>query len=199
MSEEKCPPQDPPEPSPHREILLRVFLETFDRYVRSIAEISAETGVSGLTVETLMAYCVALPEADELIYGFICGDRTLFPDQVRDVLDRDTRRLELEPTELAWGAPLAATFDKGPDHGKTPNLETFIRENRQIFRQVGDSPKSFLVRWVMLHLMERAQARERGHRVVHEFFTAHPEVFERLHALTKSPSHHRKIAAGVRP
>ena len=186
MSDEKRPPQAAAEPSPHREILLRVFLETFDRYVRSIAEISAETNVSGLTVEALMAYSVALPEADELIYGFIRGDRTLFPDQVRDILDRDTRRLELEPAELSPAAPLAATSENRPDRGRTPNLEKFIRENRQIYRQVEDSPKSFLVRWVMLHLMERAQARERGHRVVHEFFAAHPEFSERLRGLMLS-------------
>jgi len=183
MPDEKRYPQDPSEPSPHREILLRVFLETFDRYVRSIAEISAETGASGLTVETLMAYCVALPEADELIYGFIRGDRTLFPDQVRDILDHDTRRLELEPTEPAQVVPLVANREKSPERRETPNLEKFIRENRPIFRHIEDSPKSFLARWVMLHLMERAQARERAHRVVHEFFAAHPEFSERLRAL----------------
>jgi hypothetical protein len=40
----------------------------------------------------------------------------------------------------------------------------------------------------MLHLMERAQARERGHRVIHEFFADHPEYRERLRALAMKPS-----------
>jgi hypothetical protein len=174
-------------PSPHRKVLLRVFLETFDLYVRSVAEISAETGAPGPTVETLMAYCLSLPEADELIYGFIRGDLTLFPDQVRDLLDRDTRRLELDPAEPP-SPPLARKSGSSVQAERPPNLEKFIRENRQIFRQVEDSPKSFLVRWVMLHLMERAQARERGHRVVHEFFAAHPEFSERLCALALKSS-----------
>ncbi len=197
MADHKPPPQNaPPGPSPHREILLRVFLETFDLYVRSVAEIAAETGLPGLTVETLMAYCLALPEADELIYGFIRGDLALFPDQVRDLLDRDTRRLELEPagpppedrpaTPLARKLGAPAQAERRPDRGS--NLEKFIRENREIFRQVEGSPKSFLVRWVMLHLMERAQARERGHRVVHEFFADHPEFRERLRSLAMKPS-----------
>src|SRR5580658_2132087 len=125
MSDNNRRPQNPPGLSDHREILLRVFLETFDRYVRSLAEISAETGVSGLTVETLMAYCVALPEADELIYGFIHGDRTLFPDQVRDILDRDTRRLELEPAEPGPAAVPAAALGTREGRSGTPNLERF--------------------------------------------------------------------------
>jgi hypothetical protein len=187
----KCPPKSV-SPPPHRKVLLRVFLETFDLYVRSVAEISAEMGIRGLTVETLMAYCLALPEADELIYGFIRGDRTLFPDQVRDLLDRDTRRLELESAEALPATPYArkpglqTPADSSLNRGS--NLETFIRQNRLIFRQVEDSPKSFLVRWVMLHLMERAQARERGHRVVHEFLAAHPEFSERLRALALKSS-----------
>ena len=190
MPDQNRPKKDSPPPSCHREIVLRVFLETFDLYVRSVAEISAETGFSGLSVETLMAYCLALPEADELIYGFIRGDLVLFPDQVRDLLDRDTRRLELEPAEppndrpaigLAQKRGAPAQDTRRSDRGS--NLEKFIRENREIFRQVEDSPKSFLVRWVMLHLMERAQARERSHRVVHEFLADHPEFSERLREL----------------
>ena len=189
MSHDNRPTQSLPEPLPHREILLRVFLETFDLYARSVAEIAAEMGISGLTIETLMVYCLALPEADELIYGFIRGDPTVFPDQVRDLLDGDTRRLELNATESRQDSPATPMaqkqgfpeqIERQPSRGS--NLENFIRENRQIFRQVEDSPKSFLVRWVMLHLMERAQARERGHRVVHEFFADHPEFRERLRA-----------------
>jgi hypothetical protein len=189
MSHDNRPAQSLPEPLPHREILLRVFLETFDLYARSVAEIAAETGISGLTIETLMVYCLALPEADELIYGFIRGDPAVFPDQVRDLLDGDTRRLELDATESRQDSPATPIAPKQgfPEHierqpSRGSNLENFIRENRQIFRQVEDSPKSFLVRWVMLHLMERAQARERGHRVVHEFFVDHPEFRERLRA-----------------
>lgn len=181
----------PSDPSPQREVPLRVFLETFDLYIRSVSEISAETGICGLSVETLMAYWLALPEADELIYGFIRGDPTLFPNQVRDLFDRETRRLELDPAEppqMRSTTPIAATAGAPNGDGNGPrrgsNLENFIKENPEVFRQVQDSPKSFLVRWVMLHLMERAQARERGQRVVHDFFADHPEYRERLRVLT---------------
>jgi len=183
----------PPLSSPHREILIHVFLETFDLYVRSAAEIAAETGLPGLTVETLMAYCLALPEADELIYGFIRGDPALFPELVRDLLDRDTRELELEPagpahkdraaTPLARKLGVSDNSERRADTGRGSNLDNFIRKNAETFRQVDGSPKAFLVRWVMLHLMERSQARERGHRAVHEFFADHPEFSERLRAL----------------
>jgi hypothetical protein len=67
-------------------------------------------------------------------------------------------------------------------------LVNFIKDNPEVYRQVQDSPKAFLVRWVMLHLMERAQARERGHRVVHEFFSNHPEYRESIRALAMKPS-----------
>jgi hypothetical protein len=181
--------------SSQRDILLRVFLETFDLYLRSVSEISAETGICGLGVETLMAYWLALPEADELIYGFIRGDFTLFPNQVRDLFDRETRRLELDPAEAPQmhpatpiAAKVGAANGNGKGHPRGSNLENFIKENPEVFRQVQDSPKSFLVRWVMLHLMERAQARERGHRVIHEFLSHHPEYRDRLRALAIKPS-----------
>jgi hypothetical protein len=177
----------------HREVLIRVLLETFDLYIRSVAEIAAETGLPGLTVETLMAYCLALPEADELIYGFIRGDLAHLTDQVRDLLKRDTRRLELEPagpgpggraaTPLARKLSVPAHGGRRADADLGSNLDNFIRDNLETFRQVDGSPKPFLVRWVMLHLMERAQARERGQRAVHEFFANHPEYSERLRAL----------------
>jgi hypothetical protein len=187
--------ESPCDPSSQREVLLRIFLETFDLYLRSVSEISAETGIRGLSVETLMAYWLSLPEADELIYGFIRGDLTLFPNQVRDLFDRETRRLELDPDEappMHPTTPIAAKSGaangdrRGPRRGS--NLVNFIKDNPEVYRQVQDSPKAFLVRWVMLHLMERAQARERGHRVVHEFFSNHPEYRESIRALAMKPS-----------
>jgi hypothetical protein len=194
MSGKKFPPEE--EPSgipPHREITLRVLLETFDLYVQSVAEITAETGLPSVTVEILMAYCLALPAADELIYGFIRGDQALFPDPIRDLLARDTRRLELEPPAPAHEdgprTPLARRLGTHADAtrrgagSEESELNQYIRKNPEIARQVEGSPKPFLARWVMLHLMERAQARERGRRVVHEFLAGHPEFSERLRAL----------------
>jgi len=187
--------ESPCDPSSQREVLLRVFLETFDLYLRSISEISAETGIRGLSVETLMAYWLSLPEADELIYGSIRGDLTLFPNQVSDLFDRETRRLELDPDEappMHPTTPIAAKSEAANGDRREPrrgsNLLNFIRDNPEVYRQVQDSPRAFLVRWVMLHLMERAQARERAHRVVHEFFPHHPEYRESIRALEMKPS-----------
>ena len=156
-----------------------------------------------------MAYCLALPEADELIYGFIRGDLALFPGSgPRPARPRHppartrTRRAAARRPSGHPARPEArrppAQAERRPDGGS--NLEKFIRENREIFRQVDGSPKSFLVRWVMLHLMERAQARERGHRVVHEFFADHPEFRERLRvpgheALRPEPTVAREFTA----
>lgn len=164
------------EPPPTREVLLRVFLETFDRYLRAAAEISAETGVPAPSIETLMAYCLSLPETDEIIYGFLRGDRSLFPDQARDLLDRDTRRLELDYTE-----PTEASEPR-------PTLDAFIKANQAVFCQVEGSPKTFMARWIMLHLMERTQARERGQRVIQEFLSAHPEFAQRLRTAAMRPA-----------
>lgn len=164
--------------------------ETFDLYVRSVAQIAAETGLSHeLTVEVLMAYSLALPEADELIHGFIRGDLSLFPpaEENRLIVERDTRRLELEATDPQSRAatPLGRKLDprRKIEDGivrseKSSDLDTFIQANAEVHRQVRSSSHDFLVRWVMLHLMEAARARERVHRIAHEFwaqFPSHPQ------------------------
>jgi hypothetical protein len=165
-----------------------VTTETFDLYVRSVAQITAETGLSQeLTVETLMAYSLALPEADELIHGFIRGDLTLFPaaDENRRIMERETRRLELETPapETRATTPLGRKLDpRRKIEGsivrseRESELDTFIRDNPEVQRQVRSSSHEFLVRWVMLHLMETAQARERVHRIAHDFWSRFPRI-----------------------
>ena len=191
---DEAPASSPPVASDasRRAVVLDILLGTFDLYVRSVAEIAAETGLSGeLTVETLMAYAVALPEADELIHGFIRGDQTLFPpaEQNRELVDRDTRRLELEAPVPEWRPatrlgrklePRPSSSDARPHPERTSELDRFIKENPEIFRQVCTSSHPFLVRWVMLHLLEAAQARERVHRIAHEFWKQFPDVRQRV-------------------
>jgi len=181
-----------------KEVTLRVFLEIFDRYVRSVAEITAEAGLSDeLTVEALMAYCIALPEADELVLGFLRGDMTMFSmeEQTRYVVERDTRFLELEPVipasenaaakassrlDKALAQRRAARGDVPASPAKTQEIETFIRKNPEIFRHVRDSSHEFLVRWVMLYLMQVTKARERGHKVAHGFWRRFPGIGKRI-------------------
>ena len=183
--------------------------ETFDLYVRSVAQIAAETGLSQeLTVEALMAYSLALPEADELIHGFIRGDLTLFPpaEENRLIMERDTRRLELETPapESRPTTPLGRKLDpqRRIDQGgirseRTSQLDGFIQENPEVYRQVRASSHAFLVRWVMLHLMEAAQARQRVHRIAHDFWAQFPQVRQAIDTGLGKPS--PKPTRAIRP
>ncbi len=147
----KAPSTEPRPPLARREARVPVTTETFDLYVRSVAQIAAETGLSQeLTVEALMAYSLALPEADELIHGFIRGDLTLFPpaEENRLIMERDTRRLELETPapESRPMTPLGRKLDpqRRIDQGgirseRTSQLDGFIQENPEVYRQVGAS------------------------------------------------------------
>ena len=158
---------------------IHVPLETYDRYVRSVAEIKAETKSPGvLTVEALMAYGLAVPSADELISGFIQGEHsTLSPsEQYRQLVDRDSRRLELESPIVERRPPQrldrTPSTDNSRESDEAPwNLENFIAENPEIHRQIRASDHKLLVRWVMLHLMEAAHARRRIRRVTQAFET----------------------------
>ena len=188
-----------------RNVILGVFVATFDVYLRSAAEIAAETGLSAeVTVETLMAYCLSLAESDELITGFLRGDLTIVSlnEQTRQMVERDTRLLALE----AVGSPPASTpvastgltrlgkkleLLKGAEAAGKPSekasaLASFIRENPAVFAQVKAASHEFLARWVMYYLMRETKARERGHQVAHEFWKRFPEVREKIEALSAS-------------
>lgn len=176
-----------------------MFLETFDLHVRCVAEIAAEAGLSNeLSVEALMAYCVSLPEADDLILGFLRGDLTLFSleDQTRQIVERDTRYLELDevaapvpstPGQIRLGKALALRNKSGAGArapSKVAELEAFIRDNPAVLRQVQASSHEFLVRWVMLYVMQATRARERSHRLAHEFWKRLPMLRQNIESVT---------------
>ena len=190
-----------------RKVLLGVFVATFDVYLRSAAEIAAETGLSReVTVETLMSYCLSLAESDELITGFLRGDLTIVSlnEQTRQMVERDTRVLGLvavgsptAPSPAAASGPIRLgkklELRKRAEAAGRPNekasaLEAFIRENPAIFAQVKAASHEFLVRWVMFYLMRETKARERGHQVAHEFWKRFPEVREKIEALAADRS-----------
>ena len=188
-------PQPPSDERRFRKVLLRVLLETFDVYVRASAGIAAEEGLSDeVAVEALMNYCLALPEADDLIVGFLRGDLTMFSlvEQTHAMVERDRRSLELEPAAAVVRSVPTDHLGKKLElmrraeetarvaAGKGAKLEKFIRENPATYQQVAASKHEFLVRWVMLHLMNETEARERGHRVAHEFWRQFPAICERL-------------------
>jgi hypothetical protein len=181
--------------SGHREVLLRVLLETFDVYVRASVGIAAEGGsAEAVAVEALMNYCLALPEADDLIVGFLRGDLGIFSraEEMRALIDRDTHSLQLEPTDAP--ASGAATDRLGRQlelrrraeesarvaEGKGARLASFIRDHPETHQQVAASSHEFLVRWIMLHLMNETEARERGRRVAQDFWRQFPTIRARL-------------------
>jgi hypothetical protein len=180
-----------------KEYLLRMALESVDIYTRSSAGIGAEVGLEvPLPVEALMLYCLSIPAVEDLIHGFIRGDLTMFSlaDQTRQLVERDTRRLELDPARVAGGTPSTrlgrtlAERDRQETEarlaeGQGSELEKFIHENPEILKQVDTSSRGFLVKWVMLYLMVATKARERGHRVAHEFWSQRPDVQQRIRAL----------------
>jgi hypothetical protein len=199
---------DPPSPTPSsgdstKEYLLRMMVETVDIYTRSSAGISAEVGLEApLPVEALMLYCLSIPAVEDLIHGFIRGDLTMFSlaDQTRQLVERDTRRLELDPATVDTGATASTRLgkklaernrqesDARLAQGQGSELEKFIHENPEILRQVETSSREFLVKWVMLYLMLATKARERGHRVAHEFWSQTPELRQRIQALVAQQS-----------
>jgi len=185
-----------------KEYLLRMVVEIVDIYTRSSAGISSEVGLEDpLPVEALMIYCLSIPAVEDLIHGFIRGDLTMFSlaDQMRQLVERDTRRLELDPARVAGGTPSTRLGKKLAERdrqetearlaqGQGSELEKFIHENPEILEQVETSSRAFLVKWVMLYLMLATQARERGHRVAHEFWLQRPDVRQRIKALVAQQS-----------
>ena len=178
-----------------------MLVETVDIYTRSSAGISAEVGLEApLPVEALMIYCLSIPAVEDLIHGFIRGDLTMFSlaDQTRQLVERDTRRLELDPASILGvpstplGRKLAERARQETEarlaQGQGSELERFIHENPEILRQVETSSREFLVKWIMLYLMLATQARERGHRVAHEFWSQRPELRQRIQALVAQQS-----------
>ena len=185
-----------------KEYLLRMVVEIVDIYTRSSAGISAEVGLeSPLPVEALMIYCLSIPAVEDLIYGFIRGDLTMFSlaDQTRQLVEQDTRRLELDAANISVrrpSSPLGRKLFEADRRetearlikGHASELEKFIHENPEILRQVETSSHDLLVKWVMLYLMTATKARERGHRVAHEFWSQLPDVRQRIQTLVAQQS-----------
>jgi hypothetical protein len=193
-----------------KEVSLRIFIESFDVFVRGVAEITAELRLTGeLTVEGLMAYWLSLPECDNLVRDFIRGDLSMFSlsEETRHMVERDLGRLELEPPGLIPTAPLTTKLGKKLDSSRredagaqigrerASDLERFIQNNPEIVKQVAGSTHEILVMWVMLYLMHGTKARERGQRAAGEFVKKHPGVQERIRAFVDRQSQGPRVAA----
>jgi hypothetical protein len=203
LSNEQKDPSNAASYDAKKHIALSVLVETFDIYVRGALEIAAELGLSTeLTVEGLMAYWLALPETDNLVRDFIRGDLTMFSlaDQTRQMVEADLGKLEIDAPDVfspaGSGTRLGKKLDAmrraeagaGVAQSKGSDLETFVRDNAEILKQVAESTHQTLVMWVMLYLMHAAKARERGHRVASEFVKQNPELQARIRALVSDQS-----------
>lgn len=188
-----------------KEVVVNVLVDSFDIFVRAVAEIAAELNLRDeLSVEALMAYWLSLPEADTLVRDFIQGDLSLVPlkEQTRQMVERDLGRLELEPARSAL--PTAAGTGLGKkldarrrteaaekiDQSKGSALQKFMEENPEVLRQVAGCSHEFLAMWVMLYLMHAARARERGHRAASECrqFAGENPALQRDHRLDPNPA-----------
>lgn len=164
-----------------REVLLALLAEVFGKYERGAAELVAEFELPEITLELLMAVCLAAPEVDDLVVGFVRDDLRVvsLSDQTRQLVDRDVRLLEGEPA--GWGSLTAgassalarqislenaAAAQQRLAEGRATELEKFILENPRVYQRVLALGPQLLARWVMLSLMRETASRRRGSRVM---------------------------------
>lgn len=191
-----------------KEVVLRVLLEVLSKYQRGAAELNAEFEISGITAELLMHVCLAAPEVDDLILGFIRDDLRVvsLSEQTRSMVERDLRLLERDSSRWmsARGGSLGrqlsvkeqAEADARIAQGKSSELEQFILQNPGVHDAVRGLKHSDLMRWVMLSLMRETKARERGSGVTAAWLaTLGPEVRDRVRAIQSQYRASRTSAA----
>jgi hypothetical protein len=165
--------QDPTKP-----VTLRLLVEIISRYESGAEELTAEFDLPEITAELLMHVCLAAPQVDDLILGFVRDDLRVVSmgEQTRQMVRRDVGLLERDPSRWMTGASGAlarqltlrgqAEADARTAQGRSSDLEAFILKNREVFEQVRAMKQSDLARWVMLSLMRETDARQRGSAVI---------------------------------
>jgi len=183
-------------PKPSKQVILRILLEILSKYERGAAELSAEFDLPEITVELLMHVCLAAPEVDDLVLGFVRDDLKVVSlnDQTRQMVDRDIGLLErdasrwMRETAGSLGRQLEvknkADADARLAQGRSSELEAFILKNDDVYCKVRAMKHSDLVRWVMLSLMRETKARERGSAVIAAWCEKlGPEMRERVRTI----------------
>ena len=185
-------------PKPSKQVMLQILLEILSKYERGAAELSAEFDLPEITVELLMHVCLASPEVDDLVLGFVRDDLKVVSlnDQTRRMVDRDIGLLERDASRWmreprgSLGHQLdlknKADADARLAQGRSSELEAFILKNDEVFDKVRAMKHSDLVRWVMLSLMRETNARERGSVVIAAWIEKmEPELRERVKEIQK--------------
>lgn len=189
-----------------REILLAILVEVFSKYERGAKELGTEFDLPEITVELLMHVCLAAPEVDDLVLGFIRDDLKVvsLSDQTRRMVDRDVGLLERDSSRwmrersgaLARQITLqeSAEADARIAQGRSSELEEFILTHGDIFERIRALKHADLVRWVMLALMREMNARKRGSAVIATWRAQlAPELRARVQMI------HTRFAAASRP
>ncbi len=183
--------QDPTKP-----VTLRLLVEIISRYESGAEELTAEFDLPEITAELLMHVCLAAPQVDDLILGFVRDDLRVVSmgEQTRQMLQRDFGLLQRDSSRWLTGGSGAlarqlnlrnqADADARTAQGRSSDLERFILSNRDVFEQVRAMKHSDLVRWVMLSLMRETDARKRGSAVIAAWREKlAPETKERVQAV----------------
>lgn len=163
---------------PTRPVTLRLLVEIVSRYESGAEELKAEFELPEITAELLMHVCLAAPQVDDLVLGFVRDDLRVVSlgEQTRQMVQRDVGFLDRDRSRWMTGAggALAAQLalksraeaDARMAQGRSSELEEFILKNREVFDRVRAMKHSDLVRWVMLALMRETEARKRGSAVI---------------------------------
>ena len=185
-------------PKPSKQVILQILLEILSKYERGAAELSAEFDLPEITVELLMHVCLAAPEVDDLVLGFVRDDLKVVSlnDQTRQMVDRDIGLLERDASR--WMREAVGSLGRQLDlknkadadarlaQGRSSELEAFILTNGDVYDKVRAMKHSDLVRWVMLSLMRETKGRERGSAVIAAWCEKlGPEMRERVRTIQK--------------
>lgn len=176
-----------------KRVMLDVLLNILSKYERGAGELSAELEIPEITPELLMLVCLAAPEVDDLILGFIRDDLQVvsLDDQTRRIAERDIGFLERDPSHRMrdLGGTLGrqlnvrqrAEADARIARGQCSQLEQFILAHKDIFERVLALKHADLARWVMLGLMREMDARARGSAVLASWLEKlRPEMKDRI-------------------
>jgi hypothetical protein len=193
-----APGNDSAAAKPSKQVMLRILLEILSKYERGAAELSAEFDLPEITVELLMHVCLAAPEVDDLVLGFVRDDLKVVSlnDQTRQMVERDIGLLErdvsrwMRESGSALGRQLdvknKAEADARLAQGQSSELEAFILKNDEVYGRIRALKHSDLVRWVMLSLMRETNARERGSAVIAAWMEKlEPELRARVQTIQK--------------
>ena len=192
-----------------KEVVLQVLREILARYESGATELREEFDLPEITMELLMQVCLAAPDVEDLVLGFIRDDLKVISlseqtwyiaDRVIGLLERDSSRwMRGSDGSLGQSPSLRdrAEADARLAQSGSSELEDFILNNKAVHERILALKHSDLVRWVMLALLRETKARGRGGAVIATWSEKQgPELRKRLEAIRmKYNAPRQKLAA----